>query len=122
MTATLAPPRSLRDCPYFVVKLERGPHQHRYTLLEPERAQSFDLGDAFKARAYLERAAGEYLGGRALDSATAFGASQAIPSKNVAYGLDLCRINLDSHTFNADQSLTAERLFGEDDNDQEVIG
>lgn len=111
MPALLAPPDCLDHLRYFIVRLDR--ETGRYELIEPGRAQTYDLGDVFAARKYLEKAAGEYLGGRALDSATAFGASQAIPKERRAFGLDLCKVNLDAGIIKADRLLDEERLFGE---------
>jgi hypothetical protein len=112
MPAQLAPPEKLSHLRYFVVRRDR--ETERYELIEPGKAQTYDLGDVFQARQYLEKAAGEYLGGRALDSATAFGASQAIPKERRAFGLDLTKVNLDAGIVRADRDLEAERLFGED--------
>ena len=112
MPALLAPPDRLDHLRYFVVRLDR--EMRRYELIEPGKAQTYDLGDVFSARSYLEKAAGAYLGGRVLDSATAFGAAQAIPKERRAFGLDLCKVNLDAGIIKADRDLDAERLLGED--------
>ncbi|OPZ66132.1 MAG: hypothetical protein BWY85_00068 [Firmicutes bacterium ADurb.Bin506] len=119
MPAQLAPPDKLDHLRYFVVRLDRD--TQRYELIEPGKAQTYDLGDAFAARRYLEAAAGEYLGGRALDSATAFGASQAIPKERRAFGLDLTKVNLDAGIIRADRDLDAERLLGQEFFEEKVL-
>lgn len=120
MPALLAPPERLNHLRYFLVRYDR--ESGKYELIEPGRAQTYDIGDAFAARAYLERVAGEYLGGRVLDSATAFGAAQAIPKERRAFGLDLLKVNLDAGIMRADRVLEHERLFGSNDFETEIIG
>jgi len=111
MPATLAPPERLDHFRYFVVRYLR--HTGRFELIEPDRAATYDIGDVFAARKYLERAAGEYLGGRALDSAYSFGASQAIPKERRAFGLDLLRIDLDAGRTHKRAAISdAERMLG----------
>lgn len=66
-----------------------------YELIEPQRANSYDLGDQWAAQAYFERVGMEYLGQRAMNSARNFGASQALIKDQRAFGLDLCKVNLD---------------------------
>ncbi len=119
MPAQLAPPDRLDHLRYFLVRLDRD--TRRYELIEPGRAQTYDLGDVFAARRYLEKAAGEYLGGRALDSATAFGVAQAIPRERRAFGLDLLKVDLEAGLLKADRDLDNERLFGPDAVETELI-
>lgn len=119
MPAKLVPPDSLIGLKYFLVRFDRG--TGRYELIEPGRAQTYDIGDAFAARRYLEKAAGEYLGGRVLDSATAFGAAQAIPKERRAFGLDLLKVNLDAGIIKSDRQLEMERLLGDDATPYEEI-
>lgn len=119
MPAKLAPPERLDTMRYFVVRRDR--ETGRFELIEPNRAQTYDLGDVFETRKYLERAAGEYLGGRALDSCVAFGASQTIPAENRAFGLDLTKVNLDAGIVRQDRELDNERLLGPEWNDKEII-
>lgn len=113
MPATLDPPKSLEGVRYFVLRYARD--TEKYELLLPDRAESFIIGDAFATRRYFERIKMEYIGGRAIDSATAFGASQAIPGENRAFGLDLLKVNLDAGIIKSDQELDNERLLGIDD-------
>jgi len=119
MPAKLAPPSSLGHLRYFVIRRDR--ETGRFELIEPNKAQTYDLGDVFETRRYLEKAAGEYLGGRALDSCVAFGASQAIPAENRAFGLDLCKVNLDAGIVKLDRDLDTERLLGPHWDDREII-
>jgi hypothetical protein len=112
----LAPPSSLRHLPYFLVRYRR--EERKYELLEPHSTSSYDLGDAVKTRAYFLRVDMEYLGGRAMDSALAFGASQAWVKDQRAYGLDLCKVDLDAGLVRTDDLDNDRRLLdGEDDDD-----
>ena len=121
MPAILAPPKSLSHLPYVVVRYDR--ELGVYELIEPNRAHTYILGNAFQSRQYLERTLGEYLGGRALDSALAFGASQALIGKNRAFGLDLCKVDLNAGIIRKDDDdgMLASRLLGDDpDSDMPV--
>ena len=118
MPSELAPPVSLNHLAYFVVRYRR--EERKYELLEPHSASSYDLGDAIKTRAYFERIGMEYLGGRAMDSALAFGASQAWVQDRRAYGLDLCKVDLDAGLVRADDLDNDRRLLDGEDDDEDV--
>ena len=94
MPSSIRLPESLDHLKYFIVRYDR--EAEEYELIEPSRAQTYMLGDAFETRAYFTRIGLEYLGGRAMDSALAFGASQAIVHERRAFGLDLCKVDLDA--------------------------
>lgn len=94
MPAKLRLPDSLDHLKYFIVRYDR--ETEEFELIEPNRTQTYVLGDAFATRAYFDRIGLEYLGGRAMDSALAFGASQAIVKERRAFGLDLCKVDLDA--------------------------
>lgn len=94
MPAALELPDSLDHLKYFIVRYDRATEV--YELIEPNRAQTYIIGNAFVSRAYFDRIGLSYLGGRALDSALAFGASQAIIKERRAFGLDLCKVDLDA--------------------------
>lgn len=122
MPRILSPPRSLEGLDYFILRYHRSDTlDGMYELLLPGNADTYLIGNAFVARAYLERALGEHLGGRALDSATAFGASQCLIKERRAYGLDLTKLKLDPLVYAADKQLTVDRLLGEIDDRELVI-
>lgn len=119
MPARLQLPESLSHLPYFVVRFHRD--TGRYEVLEPHSANSYDLGDARTARAYFNRIGLEHLGGRALDSALAFGASQAWLKTNLAYGLDLCKVDLDAGISRPEDSDIDRRLLDGEDDEEEFV-
>lgn len=96
MTTVLDPPRSLAHLKYIVVRYHRSVDQ--YEMFEPSKTQSYNLGDLRSARKYFDSIGLSQLGVRATDAAFSFGASQAIIKEQRAYGLDLCRLNLDTFT------------------------
>jgi hypothetical protein len=83
-----------------------------YELLVPGCQDSYLLGDAFAARRYFWALDMEYLGGRAIDSAYAFGASQAIPAENRAFGLDITKVRIDPIVFEEAQEDEMSRALG----------
>lgn len=91
MPALLELPVSLSHLPYFILRYYRDSGQ--YELVEPNKTNTYNIGDAFATRAYFTRIGLEYLGGRAMDAALAFGASQASIKGNRAWGLDMCKVN-----------------------------
>lgn len=120
MPAILAPPKNLTHLEYVIVRRDR--ETGRYELIEPQRAGTYDLGNVFAARQYLERTLGEHLGGRALDSAYAFGASQVLIHKNRAFGLDLCKVDLNAGIVRKDDDgMLASKLLGDDDTEQVTV-
>jgi hypothetical protein len=92
--AKLEPPKSLAHLAYFVLRFER--NTKRFELIEPQKTNSYDIGGDMAAQAYFDSIGMEYLGGRAMNAARNFGASQALIKENRAFGLDLCQINLDA--------------------------
>ncbi len=116
MPVQLAPPSRLDHLTYFLVRYHR--ESQKYELLEPHSTNSFELGDARTARKYFEDMGLEYLGGRALDSALAFGMSQAWIKAQRAYGLDLCKTNVEAGR-SGERDIDEERrlLDGEDGDD-----
>lgn len=118
MPATLAPPNSLNHLRYFVVRCHR--ELDRFELIEPGKAQSYILGNAVETRAYFTRIGLEYLGGRAMDSAFAFGASQALVAENRAWGLDLCRMDIDRGIMR-DRDIDEDRNQYDFENDEVIV-
>lgn len=118
MPAVLAPPNSLNHLRYFIVRCFRG--IDRYELMEPGKAQSYILGNAVETREYFKRIGLEYLGGRAMDSAFAFGASQALVKENRAWGLDLCRMDLDRGIM-LDRDIDEDRNQYDFDDDEVIV-
>jgi hypothetical protein len=119
MPSVLEPPKSLDHFRYFILRYHR--ETGRYEMLEPRSASSFDLGDAFSARDYFSRVGQEYLGGRAMDSALAFGASQAWLADQRAYGLDLCKVDLDAGIIRNEDVDRDRRMLDGFDEDKEFI-
>lgn len=117
MPGKLDPPQSLDDQQYFVLQFHRG--TERYTLVIRSTAASYDLGTAVAARQYFTRIGMEYLGGRAMDSAFSFGASQALVREGRAFGLDTTKTDLAIHRL--DQQLTRDRLLGTPDDDEDEV-
>ena len=120
MPAHLQPPKSLAHLTYFVVRCYRP--ELRYELLEPGRAQSYVLGSAKEAHEYFKKIGLAALGSRAMDAALAFGASQALIGEQRAWGLDLCRIDLDRGIIR-DRDVDEDRGVDvpEEDYDSDVI-
>lgn len=109
MPQCLRPPSSLKELDFFVLRYNRDTEE--YELLIPSR-ESYLLGDAFATRRYFRAMDMEHLGGRAMDSALAFGASQAIPAEKRAYGLDLCKIDLDPEVTEENREDERRRELG----------
>ncbi len=110
MPNEVAIPTSLAYLKYFVLRYHRD--QDEYELIEPNRTHTWIIGNAEKTRQYFWSIGMEYLGGRAMDSALAFGASQAIIKDQRAFGLDLCKVDVDAgitrpFELNGDDELTA---------------
>jgi hypothetical protein len=112
--ANLDPPRDLSHLKYFIVQYSR--ETEEYTLAEPQMAQTYRLGHARKAFAHFCRMGMEYLGGRAMDSALAFGASQALVKENRAFGLDLCKVDLHAGILRKVDIDEDRRLIDDDEN------
>lgn len=112
MPALLELPTSLDHLPYFVLRYDRA--TQAYELIEPNKTNTYAMGDAFKTRAYFERIGLAYLGGRAMDAALAFGASQALIGPNRAFGLDLCQIDLDAGLVRRIDADEDRRMVGDD--------
>lgn len=98
MPAQLAPPNSLAHLDYFVLRYDR--ETTEFELIEPHRAATYVLGNPETTRRYFCRIGLEHLGGRAMDSAQAFGASQALIKPKTgaprAFGLDLTTADLEA--------------------------
>lgn len=118
MSSLLKPPSSLEHLTYFVVRFYRA--EKRYELMEPGRATSYVLGSYTEAMKYFRDIGREYLGQRAIDAATSFGASQALLTENRAWGLDLCRIDLDRAVV-LDRDRDENRRIDIDDDDSDGI-
>jgi hypothetical protein len=116
--ALLSPPKSLSHLTYFVVRCYR--FEGRYELLEPGRAQSYVLGSAQQSWDYFKSVGLQELGARAMDAALAFGASQALIKENRAWGLDLCRIDLDRGVVR-DRDIDEDRGFTPDEDGDDII-
>lgn len=121
MARTLQLPARLTDERYFVVRYDR--ELDEYELCLPNRDESHSLGEAAKARAYFAQIGMERLGGRAMDAALAFGASQAVVAEGRAWGLDLTDPRMAAV---AGKSLAKsareesyKRLLGREDDDEE---
>jgi hypothetical protein len=110
MPRNLRPPSNLKECEYFVLRYDRDTEE--YELLVPGCQDSYVLGDAFAARRYFWALDMEYLGGRAMDSALAFGASQAIPSEARAFGLDITKVCIDPVVFEEAKEDELRRALG----------
>lgn len=121
MPSRLSPPRSLNHLPYFILRYRRS--EQKYELLEPHSSFSYDLGNAFQTREYFRVIGLEHLGGRAMDSALAFGASQAWLKgeyAGLAYGLDLCKTDLD-HGIVRQEDVDDQRRLLDDEEDEDFV-
>ncbi len=119
MARTLQPPPSLSNLRWFMVRYER--ESGMYQLAVPSTRETFSLGSDIETRKYFTRIGLEYLGGRAMDSARAFGASQALVQEQRAWGLDLTDPKIDPVVGALDHLLTARRQFGDPDDDETMV-
>ncbi len=113
MPAQVELPTNLDHLRYFILRYSRD--TQRFEMIEPNKANTYDLGDAFKTRAYFWGLGLEHLGGRAMDAAVAFGASQALLKEGRAYGLDLCKQDLDAGILRSEDADENRRAFSDDD-------
>ncbi len=119
MARRLEPPSHLSDQTYFVVRYDR--ELEVFELCLPRTDQTYSLGDAAQTRDYFKRIGLEHLGGRALDAAHSFGASQALMREGRAFGLDLTDPRIDKNGARRDLLHDHERLLGADEDEVLVI-
>ncbi len=119
MPAEVDLPTSLAHLPYFILRYHR--EVGTYELIEPHKTNSYMIGDAVKTRGYFWSLNMEHLGGRAMDSALAFGTSQALIKEGRAFGLDLCKVDLDAGIVRKDELDDNRWLDGEVEEDAEFI-
>jgi hypothetical protein len=106
------PPSSLSGLRWFAVRYDR--ETGVFTLAIPTMRETYVLGGAEATRRYFDLVGLSYLGGRAMDSAREFGASQALVRENRAWGLDLTvpKNGLDDLTPALSARSDYERLLG----------
>lgn len=117
MPAVVNLPETLTQFRYFLVRYHR--ETRKYDLIEPNRANTYDLGTVENAVAYFKRIGLEDLGVRAIDAATAFTMSQASIARNKAFGLDVCRIDPDTLAERPRELDNDRRLLPEDGDDED---
>lgn len=116
MPHQLKPPDTLADLVYFGLRFNRD--RRTFELGVPSTGNSYDLGSEQSATEYFKRVGQAALGTRAMDAARSFGMSQALVREQRAWGMDL--IEADPRVRQADDELTRSRLFGEDDDNDDV--
>lgn len=106
-------PSHLRHIDYFVLRFDRD--SRRYEFIEPNRAQSFDIGTSNEAEAFFNKVGYPTLGLKAMNSARCFGAAKADLRTHRAFGLDLLRIDIDNGIVRYEDSDENRRGLDEDD-------